>query len=257
MNINIENTPYILVGYDIKYKELYKYIKCVCTATLDIQDLQIDDYITHPMIWCEECSGRYFLDICTTEDVTEFMDCLMLDSSMKKKIGIVKDYFAGKCNESEYEYPVYKIPICYIKEVAGSNMCNFHAECKLNKNEIDELGNAGVFKLFSYDVKDIDNIDSMNIICKLMKKYKVTLYIENYMNNSIEFVKSYDIPLKNISNHDNYCICENIMIECNSYNVENPVTPYPNYLYTNHDGVTVTCRIISQGIEKIVSYWGD
>lgn len=44
---------------------------CVCRFNADLED---DDYVTNPMLWCDYCSGRFVICInCSTNDHTQLM----------------------------------------------------------------------------------------------------------------------------------------------------------------------------------------
>lgn len=244
---NLENIPYVLFSHSLRYDELGPNMICVCGKSLEYNDIQLDGYVTHPMIWCESCGGRYFLD-CVTIELEDF------DVRMHEKVGVAKDFF-DNVKKSDKNDPVYKIPVCFINKISGSNMMHFRSKNKLGSSVVKKLGSNNLFELCENRSKiDIDKIR------ELMHKYNVTIYIYHTNKEDIDYMKSQNIPYEVYDcdyDYDTVFDGHLLMVECDSYNVTEPKYPYPDFVDTAHDGVTVTCDIIHQGSVITVKYWGD
>ena len=259
----VENTPYALVSYDRNCKNIGQHIKCPCGTDLEEHDLLTEEWISHPMIWCDVCNGRYFLDYVSDEDDEYDSDPnendepnIHIDLRLHEKVGLVKNLFKSYDKE-EANNPVYKIPVCFINKVGGSNMSNVRAAKKLSRNKIDRLAEAGLFHINS---KKYDKIKDPCILSKLIKKYDIMVYLldDDVDKKDTKFMDENDIKYK-IYDSDDYMDrpAKNIMIGCHSYNVFKPAQRYPKYIDIGHDGgAIVTCEIVHQNKKKIAKFWG-
>jgi hypothetical protein len=81
------------------------------------------------------------------------------------------------------------------------------------------------------------------------------IYHEEQLADLSEFgiIKNIRMFGKEINMHEYF----NVSIIVNSYNVKNPVEPYPENFEIPHDGVFVCCEVIQNGAICYYKYCGD
>lgn len=245
-------TPFTLFTFSEKYQQPKRCI-CCCGKEIDEHDIEYDDYVTHPMIWCSFCQGRYFLDYIpgprdkwTEKAGYPFLDFL---PNLHPVAGKVKDFFSKYKNGEE---KVYRVPLCFIKKVAGSNMGFLRSKKELVHEQVVEIGKTGIYKFYrSGKTEDKDWCPEKFL--PLVKKYRLKFYFDDCIEKNVKkFLKDNKIPYAKVDELDP----TNIMVDCNSYNVQ-LLSEDSDFVDLAHDGVTVVCQIVHQGVTKIVRYWGD
>ena len=129
---------------------------------------------------------------------------------------------------------IYRVKPCWIQRVLGSNV-SYYAE-NLTEEQISELKS-----------KIVDGKYFLTGVLRGKILSKETLSIIE--NTGLEEIYG-----------DSGCFEEKIMTfsePCESYDVDAPKIPYPEWMDTAHDGITVICSIIYQGHPTIAWYWGD
>lgn len=187
------------------------YIKCpFCEALPSDYDFQIDDYCTQPMLWCEKCEARSFLNI-TEEYLRE----------------IEKEYYVSKS-----VIKTIKLEVLYDSKKKIVDVIRFDSNLLLVKEVVNHI-------LLIYKTKT-----------KLSEK-KIRKFVKS--DYSEELASKYGI-VKRDEDADLSCDSGFLPLTCNSYNTENPETPYPDNFDMSHDGVIVLCFCEDN---KRCWYWGD
>lgn len=218
---------------------------CPCGEKLDEYSVENYEYTTHPMIWCDSCGGRYFLDC-------EEYDRAPPESEIGAEREIVLERYrtAGKLIHDNRELQLYRIPLCFVERVSGSDMTRVSSTRKLSEDEIGSLQELGIFSL-----RGDDQVEDPRALADIMQKLGVKYVVDEGDRHYgyFSYMKENNIPHV-IGGRDSY-LRENIMVRCDSYNVEEG--QQPKWVDLSHDGVVVACQILHRGKPRIALYWGD
>ena len=228
---------------------------CLCPSCEELNleyessNLQYMDYVDHPMIWCDGCSGRMILNL-TIDDIYNMKSSCLEIKNLPFKLSLKelkKNYNLNKIEKeinnfwdvpydfNSVDYPdqkpitikdfnFYNIDLLFIKKVINNDLIDYCSNYDITQDQIYEL----IQNNYSKEI-----IDKYNIY---KKKYN------NYHDNNIsELFKK-----------------PHLWLECNSYNTENPEKEYPKNFHLDHDGVYVYTECIdSKGNIIYSKYCGD
>ena len=233
---------YLLVKQDIK-NNLDNILNVICpfcnyiTENLNYceENLQFEDYADIPMIWCNKCMARSFLDL-TIEQMQNTWE--KLESNVKPDLDFLEKYkinfrdielknnklLNNLCKNND-EVSCYKIPLLKIKNITNYVLLGYNCDNKLSREQLCEF----------LDSKYTENYERL-FDKKIMDKYGITKNDE-------------DFDSRNSGNK-----IFNLSFSCDSYNTDEPLIPYPKKFEIPHDGVHVGCELENN---KIVFYWGD
>lgn len=278
---SVSNVPKILFSYDDSWGEGIIICPFCKKERSSQEDLQIQDYVDIPMLWCGECGARAFLEAELEEDFNETLE----------KVGVAKKVFKNTKILTEKELldgPVFQVNACYIKEVLGRNMLCLYSERKLSLEEMENIASRKISFEYYGKIKE-ENLftsDVEGIISDLFREWKeekekvelrrrLAFHIQTMKafdilckcddEKDVERAKELGVPYKYIPwSVDNDGIENmNLAVPCNSYNVEEPEDEYgkkgkiPDFVDTSHDGCEIFCTIIFKGKERLITYWGD
>lgn len=203
----------------------------VCGFCKTAQDLQYADYVTKPMIWCDECGARIVLDIPLNYDfdLTE----KNLPEVARSEVTIDKYHIGWTIRLGKYvsdpNTKFYKANALFIKRVLDRNLDDYQATRILTQEQIAEALLAVVRNYPDKRPIDQSTLDRLGII-------------KRGDDINIETMKSSDMDLS---------------VECNSYDAMQPAKPYPTGMHLEHDGINVWLEVDTpRGIEY-ETYWGD
>ena len=213
---------YLLINPNVHSQKDFDVICPFCNFFDNTCSLQYDDYVENPMIWCNSCNCRSFLNI-SIELLKNLLDCepkykkinredIIIDETKKST-----DLNLFLNNEKTL---CYEIPLLKIKSVTPSNLHGYFSKNKLSYLQIEEFLNS-----------------------------ETTINYEKKFDEKI--MEKYDIIFSEEKQDENLFL---LLIHCDSYDVETPQNPYPNNFDTSHDGSIVECILEN---DNIVKYWGD
>lgn len=179
--------------------------KCfVCNNSSDYENLQYDDYVNEPMLWCDSCGARAFLDV----DLDAFADLLEDSENTDNKyyVHLTSDIHA------------YKFPLKKVKRVRPSNL-DYTSRVQLSDSQARKLLELNCFKYEQLSEEVIKKYDLYKI-----KEYG-ELEDKNVMNIALR-CDSYDVmtplipyPENSEFDHDGiYLHCE---VEDSTGKIEN------------------------------------
>lgn len=142
----------------------------------DQQLIVYSDYVDHPMVWCDECGARAFLDLRVWSRL-----CPNWDD--RREVS----HFANT--------DIREIPLLYIKRVVGSNMFCFHSEVPLTRAQMDEL-------MDDYHLDDPDDPVDIRKNDEIVKKFNLRVEDKTRENMNVSFeVNSFNVMQPNVPYH--------------------------------------------------------
>lgn len=230
--------------------------KCPCGYISYEEDcIQIGDFISHPMLWCDECGGRFFLDCEPYENEGHGYEWPgEFDFSRYEIAGKTSLIFPELKNPNQYT--CYRVPLCRVLKVAGSNMTEVRSEKPLDQNVLTLLHEKGLYR----DQYHPELPTSLNPrfandtagLIKLMKKHSVKLYLTDHDS---EFAEKHGLPHLCEPDEDSTPTIENTMVDhqSSSFDVNEGL---PDWVDVSHDGIYVYCLIEHRGTKRLVHFWG-
>jgi hypothetical protein len=213
-----------------------------------------DHYTISPHVFCNRCDGLFVLcpdHVWTHNDTLTFTERAEVITPANVELSEIEKQFMLKENKKTYKIPLAKIVgICNMelmkylprKEKTNEELCNFIAD------------------LFEPEPHDSFNVVSdAGDLKKVMKKHGMYLRggsekrIEDWCHDHIEY-KDSDIGDNDI---DNLCDTYFMTLTTDSYNIYEPITPYPEKFDTCLDGVIYVKCISSTGRKFKTMHWGD
>lgn len=167
------------------------------------------------------CAARAFLDIELLEEFDNLIDNPG-NNDNKYYIPLTSDINA------------YKFPLKKVKLVRPNNF-DYTSNVQLSDQQVRELCELEYFK---YE----------HLSEEVIKKYDLRQLTEEYEDNE----EDEDNEEEDNRQH------MNIALTCDSYNLMDPLVPYPKNADFSHDGVYLHCEVEdSKGNVKTTCFWGD
>lgn len=212
------------------------------------ETLQFDDYVDQPMIWCDECGARAFLDI--DIDMLELLHLENLKQYLPEDR--LSDAQVKKLEEllPKYEIDSKEIPHEIVSKIARNFEVKETEKLRFFKAEILFVKRVKNYMLLDYTAKDLISEENINTLIQLNKNI--------YDSEKMADLSDFGI-IKKLDDEKEFNIEEefNVSLPCNSYNIENPAKSYPENFYLKHDGVFVSCEVVHNGKICYYEYWGD
>lgn len=214
--------------------------------------LEIEDYVEHPMLWCDDCGALIIL----LKDTIKMVSKEYIETKNP-------NYFNNKEHKEILNNPKNKfvsVRNAFIKKFTPTTFLRFESKRQLSSDETS---------LFSEEwnrcESDIEIKTELNILEEQYKTYEMYLNSKTkYKNERIktfletnEIVVKYGILMSNDNHADDRTIL-NISVDVNSYDINKPAVPYVQSINTNHDGchIYVLCEN-EKGEEFTSMVWGD
>lgn len=274
--------------------------KLLCPFCFSIEDgredegLQIDDYVSHPMLWCNNCEVRAVL-------LEETLTKISLEEA-KEQFPKVAERLENLVNppkeendneqetdESEDEDSEYKT------ELVHEPYNNFYTiDCALTTRVAN-------IQLYEYQVEELKCPYNIlpRVLVNIVNEYititekEVREFVEMqsapywgkcyYYNNNLSEEKKESLTKEyELRDEEEYekrfkTFCENFRITkrdepgdedtedlwtlslpVDSYNIVEPKVPYPLGINLSHDSITIYLKCVnSKGEEFVALYWGD
>lgn len=182
-----------------------------------------DDYVSHPMIWCDECGSQFIIDA----PLEDYLDKYKIDNIKlnKENIKQLKKLLNDTTNNNDIEelkQSFYTFNLMYVKQLINNDLSYYYSNKLISQENINKF------------------IDS------------------NYDNNlrrelKIKKIKLEDIDPEFIINNTKYF---NIAIDCESYNIHNPKNKYPYNFSLTHDGTYIYYKCIDTNNNTVFGYYG-
>jgi hypothetical protein len=209
----------ILIAKDKEWDEHFGV--CPFCHVISAYNLECDDYVDKPMLWCGCSCARCVLDL-----PLEF-DWNTLDKvgSFDQVRQIVPDMEREQTDQifKESDFIFYRAKLLFILGVVNSTLSMYRSTKQLSQEEIRDFVDSGYSK----------------------EKRRELGLLEQEPDDG-----SYDADVDSVD--------MTLAIDCNSYNALEPKIPYPNNYDLNHDGIFVylTCKN-EDGVISHIKYWGD
>lgn len=215
--LNIENFCFGCPRVGEHFENFYVFCPSCCDCeNNECEDfnveLQIDDYVDQPMIWCR-CQGLIFL----LKDTVKVVSKEYIESVNPK-------YFTALDDEKKtiFDDPKNKfvsVRNAFIKRMTDSRLDRFCSKKQLSSDETSQFSEdmEKSFNLYSCKEEDILNFLKSNSIAI---KYNIEKRNEN----------EYNLDSKEVLN---------IFVDVNSYDLNEPKIPYVPSISLSHDGVYI------------------
>ncbi len=247
------------------------------------------DYTTYPMIWCDECGGRYVLDLFSKE---------------KSKVDLIEEYERAKddhrterhlllelqtCSETEartytqeeeipgygeYIFPrgrgvdfeLFSLQCCLIKKIRNRHL----KRIKFDDQSLEYPAKLKLIEVFlnriwteanqAYNDKKIGELVIPGITIEPDDDRHDEFKEPDDSSNLISARPMYD-PIKSIDQVPEFKLERfdfTTYLEVNSCDAFAPKIPYPKYFDLSHDGVLIDLLCVNcKGEEFVAQYWGD
>lgn len=230
--------PVAKIAYCEKERELR--ITCPFCNYKECNDVQWDDYVEKkPMLWCEGCGARSVLDM-SLDDVRDI----------------------GDLPEEEFERFTLEVPLCFIERVSNMQLCTYTRKGfpplpQENVREFVEKVSVETLRKkcpsHDYDGLHDDCKEGRCEVCNEMLKYSCNIGFNVYGEGNVEGEDECEFR----GGEKSDLIDFGISMECNSYDVETPLVPYPKNFDLRHDGIYVYLQCVDGKGERFTTcYWG-
>jgi hypothetical protein len=191
----------------------------LCPFCGNVGELQHEDYVTAPMIWCDNCGARSVLKLPLDRGNVDFAGCERYEPS--------------------------DLEIVAFRKLHHHNSCTFETTTKYYKVPVEKIAFVANCELLPY--KAGEKIPSLTDIAKLIES--------DYSKDIVEELGLLECDDDEIG----YSLYEpqhplNLKVPCDSWNVVEPKVPYPKGFHTHHDGIEVGVELENG---TVVYYWGD
>jgi hypothetical protein len=215
----------LLCCLDNDYNSIISF--CIeCEKIVCSENIIWDDYCNNPMLWCNSCGARIFFNKKTFYSNTKIINNnIILTNSQIQQIKNEINTWGEIPNIDSILSNFKVVELLIVKKVVNDKL----AKCYYKKNKSQKSINKNYNNSSDLDSDNSSDSDNSNV--------------------------------SDIFNHNSLWKCEkffNIGFECNSYNVNNPLIPYPDDFDISHDGKYIYCQCIDKN-NKIIycCYWGD
>jgi hypothetical protein len=236
-----------------------------CPQCKKWSELQSQDYVIKPMIWCDNCGYRGVLNFNKIKKLKI--------KSKEKKDKLLKLYYRDgnyfHCSpEPEF---CYKVDLYYITKICNMDLEWIENLDDKNKNSINTvLDNINLLSdyqnnFYEYSVKTKEQKEETEIKIKNFLKenhMKLSEPVKYHINEKYEKIP-YDSDsklhtyIKRYLN-DDYTQEFKCWLPLNSYNANEPEIPYHENFDTFHDGNNIYLECLNENDEPFrIKYWGD
>ncbi len=248
------------------------------------------DYTSMPMIWCDECGGRFVLNLATKKYIdvdlkkeyeiysqvhdTSLMYELRTFSEIERKEYKSEDvpcYGMYIYRGRGIDFDTFEVELYHIKKISNGLLVDLEFIDIVSEEKKHEY----IINLFDYlykvrdDMKNKSN-NSIKVNNEELKQFNMRhreMTIDGSLENATIYMgelKTYLYPhlTQNIFNPPEYIEKKYIDIpvyfNVNSCNSEKPLVKYHEKFNVNHDGVYIYLICEDEtGKEFLMSYWGD
>ncbi len=207
----------------IKNKE-YDDTFCTCPICNHIEeyDYQYEDYVFHAMIWCSECGARCVVCPTNLSPMNELLDDQIININEVPDDHPQKisiNFFIKKSQLDINDYNFYRVKFAKISKVMDCRLDEYKSATVVDQNELCEF---------------------------IESNYDPTL------------MAKFGYERSNIIQNESIITDFNIGLNVGSYDVEDPLIPYPNNFSPDHDGIVVHLECIDSNGKIFYSYYsGD
>lgn len=217
--------------------------------------LEIEDYVGHPMLWCDACDGLIIL----LKDTVRVVSKEYIESKNSK-------YFSNQEYKEILNNPkntFVSVRNAFIKKFTPTKLSTFVSKKQLSSDETSLFS-----KEWNKFKSDMEIKKKLNILEKQYETYDMYIQAETKYENDLiktflknnEIAVKYGIVFSNSDDRDDVDVRTilNISVDVNSYDINKPVVPYVQSIDTNHDGchIYVLCEN-EKGEEFASAVWGD
>ena len=209
----------------IRMNDEEELIDVKCPYCNSFSDLQYEDYIEYPMIWCDTCGVRCILNTKKYDDMYDMYDSnLTLYNLYKQYFNLYYEKIKyDDMNDTDNMIYYIKVDLMKIIGIKDPTLSDYIA--------LEVMPVEDVFTFVNSGYSDI----------KLITKYKITKL------NTEEDGFDYIIKYRNIS-----------YIPCDTYDVFDNATLIPKNFRYCHDGVYFKVKCINNKGDIIYTkFWGD
>lgn len=219
-----------------------------------------DDYTISPHVYCNMCGGLFVLcpdHIWTHNDELTFTEKAEQISSLNG-LSEVEKQFVIEIEINGENMKIYKIPLSRIVGICNRDLMDYVPKnTKLREKNYEEMCSF-INDLYSEKSQFSEKVEDEDEI-RVMKKHNVKLrkeihkQIEDWCHPHVEYDpnRSYDGEM------DNLCDTYFMTVPVDSYNIYQPVVPYPKNFDTTWDGVLYYKCLSSTGKKFKTIHWGD
>ncbi len=209
----------------------------------EFESLQYSDYVEKkPMLWCGWCGARSVLDI-SLGDVEKLYDEVSVLSPEESKL-------------------VYRdVPLCFIERVSNMQLCRYtkkerpHLPQECVREFVEKIDCNTLWEKcpsHDYDGLHDDCKEKRCEVCNEMLKHEGVGF-NVYGEGNVEGEDECEFR----GGQKSELIDFGISMQCNSYDVEVPLVPYPNNFDLRHDGIYIYLQCVdSKGERFTTCYWG-
>lgn len=216
--------------------------------------LEIEDYVQHPMLWCDDCGALVIL----LKDTVKMVSKEYIESKNP-------NYFNNKEHKEILDNPKSKfvsVTNAFIKKFTPNSLSCFESKKQLSSDETSLFSekwnkfesvckpkmHEELDRIFNEQSKTYQEYMNLLINCE-NEQIKIFL-------NSNETAVKYGITHSNFNTDDRTIL--NISVDVNSYDINKPTIPYVQSIKTHHDGchIYVLCEN-EKGEEFTSTVWGD